>query len=432
MAKPTTAVRHGEHGTEAPPHMLTDVSFELVRLDERTPDGRLIKSEGFGVRDLPLSFSALFTTAHGMPGEAVIVGSMDEVTVEPDGRVWGQGWLLDEPDARRTGRLLQAGALRGNSVELSASKVALSLSEDDELLQDYVESKISATTVVANPAMEQCTVTLNVPDYDFGETAMAEANAMAGEMASFTDLAPAVFTAAAPVLELPAAYNFAQPEFTAPSPVREVEGLVQGHVALWDTPHLGDSRIRPPHSATDYAYFATGEVLTDEGMVATGRLVIGSDHPDLSLDWRASLDEYAATCLAWADVAIGEDDFGIWVSGIVRPGVDPTVLHAARASGVSGDWRRIGGNLELVAVLSVNGPGFPVPAAFMDGDRMTAIAGFGVEVASPEMSLEEAVRVLTSTTQTLAPMAHHFEAERLTKRYRDELRAEAAAIVKKI
>jgi hypothetical protein len=28
---------------------------------------------------------------------------------------------------------------------------------------------------------------------------------------------------------------------------------------------------------------------------------------------------------------------------------------------LSGDWRRIGGNLELVAALAVNVPGFPVP-----------------------------------------------------------------------
>src|SRR5205085_943051 len=32
-----------------------------------------------------------------------------------------------------------------------------------------------------------------------------------------------------------------------------------------------------------------------------------------------------------------------------------------RASAPSGDWRRIGGNLELVGLLAVNVPGFPVP-----------------------------------------------------------------------
>jgi hypothetical protein len=37
-------------------------------------------------------------------------------------------------------------------------------------------------------------------------------------------------------------------------------------------------------------------------------------------------------------------------------------VDALRASGqLSGDWRRIGGALRLVAFLAVNHPGFPVP-----------------------------------------------------------------------
>jgi hypothetical protein len=37
-------------------------------------------------------------------------------------------------------------------------------------------------------------------------------------------------------------------------------------------------------------------------------------------------------------------------------------VHELRASGkVSGDWRRIGGQLRLVGLLAVNVPGFPIP-----------------------------------------------------------------------
>jgi len=47
------------------------------------------------------------------------------------------------------------------------------------------------------------------------------------------------------------------------------------------------------------------------------------------------------------------------VSGALRPDLDPSNIRGLMASDVSGDWRRIGGGLELVAVLAVNVPGFP-------------------------------------------------------------------------
>lgn len=62
-----------------------------------------------------------------------------------------------------------------------------------------------------------------------------------------------------------------------------------------------------------------------------------------------------------ADVAIGEDEHGIWVAGAVRPGAAPEQVHALRGSPLSGDWRWIDGEYELVAALAVNTPGFPIP-----------------------------------------------------------------------
>ena len=53
----------------------------------------------------------------------------------------------------------------------------------------------------------------------------------------------------------------------------------------------------------------------------------------------------------------------MWVSGVAAPGVDDDTLAAGLAAPLSGDWRRIGGNLELVAALAVNTPGFPVVAS---------------------------------------------------------------------
>ena len=55
----------------------------------------------------------------------------------------------------------------------------------------------------------------------------------------------------------------------------------------------------------------------------------------------------------------GEDEFGIWLAGALRPGLAPERIRELMAADVSGDWRRIGGALELVGVLAVNVPGFP-------------------------------------------------------------------------
>jgi hypothetical protein len=38
-------------------------------------------------------------------------------------------------------------------------------------------------------------------------------------------------------------------------------------------------------------------------------------------------------------------------------------MRTVRAASLSGGWRQIDGNLELVAALAVNFPGFPIVAA---------------------------------------------------------------------
>ncbi len=49
-----------------------------------------------------------------------------------------------------------------------------------------------------------------------------------------------------------------------------------------------------------------------------------------------------------------------WVAGSVVAGVADEQVAELRRSPLSGDWRRVDGNLELVAALAVNSPGFPI------------------------------------------------------------------------
>jgi hypothetical protein len=77
---------------------------------------------------------------------------------------------------------------------------------------------------------------------------------------------------------------------------------------------------------------------------------------------------YAHTGFAVADVNIGEDAYGIWVAGAVRPGATEEQIAALRAGGQSGDWR----NNEMIASLTVNVPGFPM--ALVSGRESALVA----------------------------------------------------------
>ena len=161
-----------------------------------------------------------------------------------------------------------------------------------------------------------------------------------------------------------------------------------GHVAQWGVCHIAfdGSCVTPPPSETGYAYFRTGEADTTDGTVAVGTLTLGTGHAAAHLGHRPAVAHYDNTGMAVADVTCGEDEFGIWYSGRLRPGVTEDQKAEMRASGgISGDWRRIGGSLELVAGLVVNVPGFPVPrlSAASERGRQVALVASGV-VLHPE------------------------------------------------
>lgn len=182
-----------------------------------------------------------------------------------------------------------------------------------------------------------------------------------GDEAATAALLAAV--AAAPRFR-PAADVFDNPGFTEPTPLHLTDdGRVQGHLATFGTCHVGisDRCVTPPHSATGYAHFHTSAVDTVDGTrLPVGRLTVGGGHADHSLGARAAAEHYDNTCTCWAYVRAGEDEHGIWVSGVLHPDATESQVREGLSAPLSGDWRTIGGQLELVAALSVNTPGFPV------------------------------------------------------------------------
>lgn len=181
------------------------------------------------------------------------------------------------------------------------------------------------------------------------------------------------------------------------------EGRVYGHVAPWNSCHIGydgECVTAPREDAHDH--YMTGEVVCADGSRAqVGQITIGTGHASLYMKARPAADHYDNTGTAVADVAVGNDKHGIWLSGVVRPGADPQAVFELRAAGrVSGDWRNIGGKLRLVALLGVNVAGFQgdtrTRARVAGGQPMALVAaGVTAPVWHPEeMDLKTAYKLI--------------------------------------
>lgn len=201
--------------------------------------------------------------------------------------------------------------------------------------------------------------------------------------------------------------------------VIEDDGRVHGYpAATWDTCHLSyDECVTPPRSATDYAYFKVGSIRAAGGdRVRTGPLTLKGGHADRTLPMAKAMAYYDDTQSAFADVAIGENELGIWIAGALRPDATPASIRAAMASGFSGDWRWTGDSYELIALSAVNTPGFRRKvdtyereglAASMIIDMPTGAADDHVIVST---TTEVEVHGVDDTDAVLASMAHRIAA----------------------
>jgi 2'-5' RNA ligase len=196
---------------------------------------------------------------------------------------------------------------------------------------------------------------------------------------SATDPAPAVSVVAGGGWSVPSAW-FEKPDVPeGEGIVIEPDGRTYGYIAEWGVCHVGMDGVcvEAPPSASNYAYFRTGSVTTDDGkVVEVACLTYDTDHAGARLAATPAMAHYADTGKVWALVACGEDDRGIWFSGITRPGIDEGDLNLIKATGrCSGDWRRIGNSLELVAAIAVPSPGFPITkSSLVAGVQVSLIA----------------------------------------------------------
>ena len=174
-------------------------------------------------------------------------------------------------------------------------------------------------------------------------------------------------TAAAPVS--PPRSFFETPEPDSPTPMTyEDDGRVYGHVAIWGSCHRGfvggafEQCVKPPRSNMDYQPYHQGYMLTAEGeRLAIGKITYDGPHAPITADVVAASRHYDNSASVGAYVRATNGRHGIWVSGVLKPDLDPAGVVALRANAPSGDWRWKNGNLEMVAALAVPVNGFETP-----------------------------------------------------------------------
>lgn len=403
----------------------------LVIMGQPTGDGRELAPDSLDWRVPPLPLMGLATSTHD-PGDwdmndpAVIVGRIDTLAIGPgEGStqvVSAEGYFLNNEDGLYFADLVEQLGRLGISADIAINTEEASVSDVDEngfpteMSQVLTSGTIMGATALPFAAFEGAYIVLAgnedaapIPqEAESGPTAVTAAApihfltyeecepcqsgtdllvASAGPerppLAWFSD--PGFYEGDGRLVEIldKRGQATAEGKFACPITVTE-EGEIYGHLAPWDICHVGQNGkcVTAPSSRVDYAHYKRGQyVVTAEGeKIRVGTITAGVGHASTSQGFSAgrAMDHYDNTALQCADVNVGEDEFGIWIHGAVRPDATESQIRMLRASSLSGDWRKIGGHLELVAALAVNQPGFPL--AVVASGQIESLTAAGAQV----------------------------------------------------
>lgn len=373
--------------------------------DQLTGDGRVLDAgslrwaEDIDENPLKLRFVTSDVGAHD---GAETIGGIDTLERRPGGVIWGSGPLyLTTPGQQLAFQQLKEGQQNGISLDLDDVSFVYRLATDpmdseegddeleasagdqasatektyedvfemesDDEVMVTLDARIRAATVVAIPAFADARIAvIESEDGDAEDPADTEGTEEEPKEEEKTEETGALI-AGGYAVKPPAAF-FANPGLTTPTSITVTEdGHVFGHLATWDTCHIGNPSgggvcVTPPHSQMNYSRFHQGSVMLDDGsVISSGKLTMSTGHAGPKDSAAAATAHYDHTGTAIADVRVGEDAVGIWFSGALRPNTKPEQVRELRASPISGDWRKVDGSLELHAALAVNVPGFPIP-----------------------------------------------------------------------
>lgn len=329
----------------------------LIPANVLSGDKRLFKK--FTLLDTP---ATLLWQPHLAKGhyESVVVGRIDSWEILEDGSVGNcKGEFDTGVWGKEAQRLVEGQYLRKVSADMDMAEEAASDEDSEVTVFDTI--RVTGATIVAKPAFQETSIEIIpslapvVEEIELDPSGVFEEDSVQSDDA-------VLLASAAPMY--PPEDWFKNPELSKLTPLTiDDNGRVYGHIAAFNSVHVGmKGRVRPPHSKSGYKYFTTGSLRTAEGTdVPVGQITLTGGHASPYATASAAIAHYDATESAVCDVAVGEDRIGIWVAGALKPDVTEAQIRSTRAAAPSGDWRPIGGRLELVAVCQVNVPGFPTP-----------------------------------------------------------------------
>lgn len=320
-----------------------------------------------------------------------------------------------DAEAREAERLAREGKLAGISIDYSSLRSEIEIRETDDegfptdWLETTSEAEILGATQLAMPAFADARI-------EFGENGPVAFLAPEGVETSdrrifepgafrWRDPAPLMFLDKTTAGHDEAVFvgnltNFrrslvafaagADPNLGMLTKPRIADGKLTGHGAGWGTCHRGFKNACVTAPSCSYELVADGvPIYSHPG---------GDIHAPLGLDSEDTAQWYEAHCDKIGLAAVGEDSHGIWVDG-------ETSLEDGEVF-LSGDWRDVDGELELVSFLVVESPGFPT--AMVAAEHQTALVAAGIvtevdRVAALEARVNE-LELMRQADQILASL----------------------------
>jgi hypothetical protein len=347
-----------------------------------TSDRRYIEPDALSWRDAPIH--VMWSDSEVGHGDAVLVGTFLNLHKEVvNGTTWVVAddidWDLheDNQSSPRAKRLVDEGRLTGVSIHMADMDADVECEETDDDVECQLNvhaGTIAAATIVAIPA--------------------------------FADAQIDPVAASGADLYAPPRAWFDNPQLTEPTPLTVTdEGQIFGHLALWDSCHIGfaGTCVTPPKDSADYAEFhAHARVNTADGaLLPVGVVTVDGFHADLDLGPEATVRHYDSTATVGAYVRAGEDDFGPWVAGALAPDLPEATIEKMRRLSLSGDWRPRDGKYILVAALTVPVPGFSIKARVASGVQTALITRGPVPAVEPESDLALVAAAMESVAHRL-------------------------------
>ena len=370
-----------------------DFVIPLV-IPEGTPsgDGRQFAKGAITMRELPLPLLWQIKTGEGHSG-SVVVGTITYMERTDEGIGNAKGRFDTGEYGKEAERLVRGGFIRGVSADMDmfeANEESDASDKDSDTKvgggkMKITQARVMAVTLVPKPAFQECKIVLAdemVADQEDTEVIQDGVYVDGVNPLDASALVACGIVAGAIPVTPPTEW-FSNPKLNKPTGLTVTdEGQVFGHIAAWHVDHIGMAfGTRPPRSKSGYAYFHTGVCRTEDGNdMPVGQLTLAGGHASLEASAHEAVRHYDDTASAVADVHAGEDAYGIWVAGALRPGTTPEQIRSLRASAPSGDWRPIKGALELVAVCQVNVPGFPIARARVASGQVMALVAAGANV----------------------------------------------------